>query len=190
MKDKNLIIFDFDFTIAKTIECIAVRSPRGSHRISNKLYRKVHPTEIQQFGISDDEIIDENSYQEFYYLNQEKSKIIKPIIPYIEYYSKNTYYILTARPQELEKEIKTFLSSNNIDTKTLRYVGLKNSSHKHKIKWIDDKIKKESYDNIVLFEDNILFIEDAYAKYKKIECYYIKNLVDTTVIKYMNKKRD
>lgn len=187
MNDNNLIIFDFDFTIAKTIERIAVRSPRGSSKINNKLYKKIHPTEIQQFGIGNDEIIDENSYQEFYSLNQEKSKIIKPIIPYLEYYSKNNYYILTARPQELEKDIRIFLNNNKINDKYLTYVGLKNSSHEHKIKWIDHKIKKEIYDNIVLFEDNILFIEAAYEKYKQIECYYVQNLKDTTVIKYMNK---
>ena len=188
MKDKNLIIFDFDFTIAKTIERISVRSPRGNYQIRDKLYKKIHPSEIQQFGIGDDELIDENSYQEFYYLNKEKSKIIKPIIPYIEYYNKDTYYILTARPQELEGEIRVFLNNNNINTQFLTYVGLKNSSYKNKIKWIDSQMQKKDYKNIILFEDNILFIKAAYAKYKQIECYYIQHLRDTIVIKYMNKE--
>lgn len=188
MIDKTLIIFDFDFTIAKTVECVSVRSPRGNHKINNKTYRRIHPTELQQFGIADDEIFDENSYHEFYSLNMDKTKIIQPILPYIKYYSNYEYYILTARPQDLETKIKTLLQNNNINTDTLGFKGLKNSSYEKKINWIDYKIKKENYKKIILFEDNILMIEEAYKKYNNIESYYIKNLTDKTTITYKFRK--
>lgn len=190
--NKQLIVFDFDFTIAKTIEHILVESPRGSFNKDGKFYERVHPTELQQRGICDDEKIDEqNSFTEFYGLNLEKSKIINPILIYLKYYSDNQkVFILTARPQSLENDILKLLKQNKVNTDNVSYNGLANSSFLEKIKWIKNKISNQ-YDTIILFEDNKklidYLIEEREIKQKK-ELYYINNLVDKTVITYHETK--
>ena len=74
---RTLIVFDFDYTLAKTIENIWVWSPRGTRSYNNKLYNPIHPIEIQKTKIADDEIINNESFLEFHDINLDKLKIIK-----------------------------------------------------------------------------------------------------------------
>lgn len=183
-----LIIFDFDFTIAKTIEHIWIRSPRGNFRYNNQIYIKVHPTELQQQGIGNDELIDHNSFIEFYSLDQEKTKIIEPIVPYIKYFSSiQDLYILTARPQSVESQIFSFLQKHNIDTEKINFIGLANSCFKQKIKWIKNQISLHQYKKLIIFEDNKKLI-DYILNHKcidiKYNLYYINNFYDKTIITY------
>lgn len=159
--NKELIIFDFDFTIAKTEEHIWVWSPRGVLRHNNnKLYHRLHPTELQQSGVADDEIIDDISFTEFYNLNIDKAQIINPIFPYIKYYtSVSEIYILTARPPAVKKDVLNFLLKNSIDINKINFIGLKNSCFHKKIEWIKNKIRNSDYTKIILFEDNKKLID-------------------------------
>jgi len=188
----EFVVFDFDFTIAKTIEHILVASPRGSFIMDDESYERIHPTELQQRGIADDEKIDEQkSFIEFYKLNLEKCKIIKPILIYLKYYSDNQkVFILTARPQSLENDILKLLKENKINIENISYNGLANSSFLEKTKWIKDNISNQ-YDTIVLFEDNKKLI-DHLIKENDIkqskELYYINNLTEKTIITYHETK--
>jgi hypothetical protein len=186
MYNKKLIIFDFDFTIAKTIEHIWVWSPRGNLISNNKTYRKAHPTELQQHGISDDENIDDNSFTEFYDLNINKTELIKPIIPYLKFYSQEEIFILTARPQIVEDTILTFLQNNQINTKYIQLIGLTSSCMSKKITWIDQTIKKFNYNQLILFEDNKKLIDHYLIKCNYImkHLYYIQNYPQKTVITF------
>lgn len=182
----DLIIFDFDFTLAKTVEHIWIESPRGSLVQDGKSYIRLHPTELQQLGISDDECLNENSFKEFYSLNTDKIQIIKPIMNYLKYYSHiGKVFILTARPHSLSKDVLNFLQTHNINTKNLEYKGLTNSSFMAKINWIKERISKHKYNKIILFEDNKKII-DYLLLNKEItlgkEIYYISNFSDKTII--------
>lgn len=166
----ELVVFDFDFTIAATYENILVFSPRGEKIFKNKTYRSVHPLEIQKFGIYDDETITEDSFVEFYSLDSNRSKIIKPILPYLYHYSNKELHILTARPQSIENKVIKFLSQY-IETSNINFNGLTNSSWKKKQEWILNKMKK--HDKLVLFEDNKKLIDDLRKFDFKKDLYHI-----------------
>jgi hypothetical protein len=185
---KTLVVFDFDFTIAKTIEEIFVWSPRGD-LITNdrRSYKKIHPTQLQQEGIADDESITEESFCEFYSLDQKHTKIIPAIFPYIKYHTNaQEIFILTARPQEAENEILSFLEINGIDKQKINFVGLRHSSFLKKIEWIESKINKNFYQKLIIFEDNKNLIDYLLnpnnIKDIEKELYYINNFYDKTVI--------
>jgi len=187
----DLIIFDFDFTLAKTVEHIWIESPRGSLFQDGKLYIRLHPTEFQQLGISDDECLNENSFKEFYSLNTEKIQIIKPVINYLKYYTDmGKVFILTARPHSLLKDVLKFLQTHNVKTKNVEYKGLTNSSFMEKINWIKERIANHKYKNIILFEDNKNIV-DYLLLNKEItlgkEIYYISNFSDKTIISYYDR---
>lgn len=183
----NLIIFDFDFTIAKTSEHILVVSPRGEHIYKNKKYRRLHPSEIQQLGIHDDESLDDYSYNEFYLTDPNKTIIIKPVLLYLKYFTlDHKVFILTARPNEAKISILNFLDQNNISIKNIEYVGLKNSSPSKKLDWIKEHINDKQYNELTLFEDNKVFI-DMLLKIElnlKKTLFYIQNHINKTIINY------
>lgn len=187
----NLVIFDFDFTIARTTEHIHVWSPRGNLLKDGKTYMRVHPAELQQAGIGDDEKIDDNSFIEFYTLNINKCKIIKPVMNYLKYYSdKQNVFILTARPQSVGKKVLSFLKQCEININNIDYNGLANSDTDAKIAWIKNKIQKYKYSNLILFEDNKKIIQNLFdASEIKIqkELYHINNLTNKIIINYYEK---
>lgn len=178
----NFVVFDFDFTIAATYENILVLSPRGEKLINNRRYRSVHPVEIQRLGICDDEEITEDSFAEFYSIDTNKAKIIKPIIPYLSYYSKYKIHILTARPQCIEKDVIKFLSQY-ISTKNVSLTGLANSSYKKKKSWILNNLN--NYDKLVLFEDNKFLIDELSKISQKKELYYVNYNNHSTIITFV-----
>lgn len=185
---KTIIVFDFDFTIAKTIEHIWVWSPRGNLLHEDKTYRKVHPTQLQQQDIGTDEHVNEDSFKEFYSLNIEKTKIIEPIFTYLKYYTSiQNVYILTARPQSVQTEIFSFLEKHNIDTNKIVFIGMCNSSFHKKIEWLKDEIQTNNYKKIIIFEDNkklIDYIINSRCIDIEYGLYYISNFYDRTVITY------
>lgn len=182
----ELIVFDFDYTIAKTIEHIWVWSPRGNFIHDNRTYRKIHPTQLQQSGISDDEYIDDYSFQEFYSLNIEKTKIIQPILLYLIYYSNQyTTYILTARPHAAKDHIMSFLQNYGINIDNIKFIGLANSFVEKKIEWINKQILNKNIKKLILFEDNIKLIEHMLKKCMiNKSLYYINNYSNKTIITY------
>lgn len=192
MKDQ-LVIFDFDYTIAKTVEHIWVWSPRGSFIHNNKSYHRIHPTELQQAGIADDEKIDDESFKEFYDLNIAKTQIINPIFPYIKYYTiTNEIYILTSRPQSVKDNVFIFLAQNNINTNKINFVGLQHSSFHKKIEWIENQSVNNNYKKIILFEDNkklIDYLLNNNINNISFDLYYINTNYHNIIITYHEKTK-
>lgn len=184
----ELVIFDFDFTIAKTIEQIWVWSPRGNEEYNSRTYNRIRPTELQQLGLGDDETIDDDSFTEFYDIDTEKAKPISCIVPYLKYYTiAGTVYILSARPQIVQDKVILFLEKQNINTKNINFIGLKHSSPDKKIEYINTLILKQKINKIILFEDNKNIIDIAINTYKQnfnINIYYIQNHTDKTIITF------
>ena len=181
MKNKELVIFDFDYTLAKTTELIRVWSPRGTRQSQNKKYIPIHPSMLSTTKLGDDEKIDDDSFTEFYSLNVEESKPIDITIFLLDYYllknNKYDVYIITARPEAAKNNIIKFLSKNCSNLTNLNYIGLANSNPQAKINCIKDILQKKVYDCISIYEDNKYIIENISAKINtKIKKYYIQSL--------------
>ena len=189
---KSFVVFDFDFTLVKTIEKIWVWSPRGDLKFKNKKYFAVHPRDIT--NIASDETIDDNSFKEFFDINIPKSQIIKPTLQHLLYYTeicKENITILTARPQSCENKIIEILRNNGLTT-DINVVGLQNSNPYSKIDYINQKIDQYQYDMVIVYEDNLGVIDLIKEKVqaKHIEINFVKNLHNLTKIEYMNYKKN
>jgi len=184
-----MIIFDFDFTLAKTIENIWVWSPRGNLEHNGKKYISVHPYFIQKNGICDDEEINEESFIEFSDINLEKTKIIWPVFEYFKLYNllNKEITILSARPQCVEEKVFLLLSKNKIDTSKVKFVGLKNSLAEEKIKFILNKIKENKDFEITIFEDNdnvLRLAKKCLPNFIDLKFMHIKNFLNKTEMSF------
>lgn len=185
----TLVVFDFDYTLAKTTENIWIWSPRGTRTHNNKSYFLAHPTEIQKITIADDEYLDNESFFEFYDINLDRTKIIYPIFLYLELFTKDPKYqilILSARPQSVENKIYKLLHANNIKKDIVTFKGLENSNPNEKIIYIEEYVKDQHIDNIILFEDNQNVISLAKEKlnYKKLRLFLVSLINNEINIKY------
>lgn len=170
----TLVVFDFDYTLAKTSENIWVWSPRGTRSYNNNLYNPIHPTEIQKTKIADDELINDESFLEFHDINLEKAKIIYPIFLYLTLFSQNSKYkilILSARPQCVENKIYQLLEYNDIDKTSIEFKGLKNSDPKEKIIYLNNYILNNNINKIIIFEDNNKVLMEAKNNLNNIKVY-------------------
>ena len=184
MINKKLAIFDFDYTLAKTSECLWLWSPRGSRSYDNKKYTPIHPSSFSKINLADDEYLDDSSFKEFYKLDLDNCKGIGLTLTLLDYYSTkiDNYdsYILTARPPEAETDVRLFLKANNINENKINYVGLKNSDPILKIKYIKNLLSQKKYEEILIYEDNLYVIKniDSLIKEYKIKKYYIQSNID------------
>ena len=181
MADKELIVFDFDYTLAKTIESIWVWSPRGTRLYKDKPYIPVHPSMLSKHKIGDDEKIDDDSFKEFYSLDIIKTKPITLTINLLKYYLTNCHkckvYIVSARPQSVEKDVISFLNLYDVNTTNLNYIGLTNSDPEAKIDCIKNIVNKDIYNSISIYEDNKYVINNINKKIKQtVMTYFIELL--------------
>lgn len=184
-----LTVFDFDYTLAKTIENIWVWSPRGTRSYNNKLYNPIHPTEIQKTNIADDEIINNESFLEFHDINLDKLKIIYPIFLYLKLFTLDTKYkilILSARPQSIENKINQLLINNNIEHTRVQFKGLENSEANEKIIYLTNYLQDKNITELILFEDNQNVLSIAKEKFNYIQSrYFFISLISNEInIKY------
>lgn len=192
MNHKQLVVFDFDYTLAKTAECIWVWSPRGTREYQGKKYIPVHPSLLSKVKLGDDESISDDSFKEFYSLNINKAKPIIPTINLLKYYLSDCYeykvYIVTARPQSVEKDIISFLKTCDVNTTNINYTGLTNSDPRKKIEYIKDVVSNNTYKKISVFEDNRYVIENIDKSVKQsIDVYHIESTGDILNINYYAK---
>jgi hypothetical protein len=183
------IIFDFDFTIAKTVENIWVWSPRGCNVHDGKRYYPMHPQELSNSGIGDDETIDDDSFKEFYSINTSRAKSIIPVIKDIIYYTEIKNYeviILTARPQRVEDEVFYILKNNNVNTNKINFVGLTNSKAQAKIDYIINNILTNKTDDIIIYEDSSSVIDLAIKNFPNLKYVQVSNTGRSSVLNYNN----
>ena len=184
-----MIIFDFDFTIAKTVENIWVWSPRGCNMHSGKRYYPMHPQELSNHGIGDDETIDDDSFKEFYSININKTKAIKPIIKDIIYYTEiedRKITILTARPQCVENEVLDILKNNGVNIDKVDFVGLTNSKAQAKIDYIINNVLTNKTDDIIIYEDSSSVIDLAVKNFPNLKYVQVSSIGKETVLNYNN----
>jgi len=63
-------------------------------------------------------------------------------------------FILTARPQAVEKHVHRYLKDIGI-TQRIPVVGLQSNNPKDKADWIEDKIDNEGYDDVYFADDSL-----------------------------------
>lgn len=158
----NLVVFDFDFTIAKTSEKIWVWSPRGTREHNGEKYIPVHPTEFHKRQLADDEQVTEESFKEFYDIDINKAKPILPIIRYIRYHTELTddkVIILTARPQCVKDKVMGLLNDHNVITTDIDFIGLAQSSAEAKLSFLEIYVKQNNIKSLLVYEDSVSVIK-------------------------------
>ena len=152
---KNLVMFDFDDTLAKTEECTLVRDKK-TDRIVNHLHG--------QSDFDNYELNEKKHYFDFEEFKQ-VSDFAEPIIPTINLMKKflndpdTKVIILTARQQEASPEIGKFLDKHGINSKKVAVFGSNGS--RNKLDYLSKLIKRFNIkESVLVFEDNLLNISD------------------------------
>lgn len=152
---KNLVMFDFDDTLAKTEECTVVRDKK-TDRIVNHLHGQ---TDFDNYELDDSKHYFD--FEEF----KKVSEFAEPILPTINLMKSciqepsTKVIILTARQKESAPEIKKFLDKHGIDSKKVAVFGSNGS--RNKLNYLSRLIKRFGIkESVLVFEDNLLNISD------------------------------
>ena len=133
-ESKKLRVFDFDDTLVFTNSFIYVKSIDGKEK-------KLTPGE---YALYDEKPGDEYDFRDFYSVQepQELKKVTKVLKRVIQKNNGDGVFILTARPQSVEKHVHKYLKD----------IGINPSA---KADWIEDKIDKDGYDDVYFADDSI-----------------------------------
>lgn len=145
-ESKKLRVFDFDDTLVFTNSFIYVKTIDGKEK-------KLTPGE---FAVYKEKPGEEYDFRDFYSVQEPKelkriTKVLKRII------SKNKgegVFILTARPQAVDKHVQRYLKDIGINQR-IPVIGLQSNNPKDKSKWVEDKIDNEGYDDVYFADDSI-----------------------------------
>jgi len=139
-ESKKLRVFDMDDTLVTTDSFIYVTHKNGKRS-------KLTPGQYAVYAPKSGDIFD---YSDFQKLNN--PKIIKAYFEVLRRTAaKNeTVYILTAR--SAYKPIKKFIDDTGI--RNVYVVALGDSNPEKKADWIEDKIKKDGYDDVYFIDDS------------------------------------
>lgn len=145
-ESKKLRVFDFDDTLVFTNSFIYVKSIDGKEK-------KLTPGE---FAVYKEKPGEEYDFRDFYSVQEPKelkriTKVLKRII------NKNKgqgVFILTARPQAVDKHVQRYLKDIGINQR-IPVTGLQNNDPKAKADWIEDKIDNDGYDDVYFADDSI-----------------------------------
>ena len=145
-ESKKLRVFDFDDTLVFTNSFIYVKNIYGKEK-------KLTPGE---FAVYSEKPGEEYDFRDFYSVQEPKelkriTKVLKRII------SKNKgegVFILTARPQAVDKHVQRYLKDIGINQK-IPVIGLQSNNPKDKADWIEDKIDNGGYDDVYFADDSI-----------------------------------
>ena len=149
-ESKKLRVFDFDETLVLTKSYIYVKQPNGKEK-------KLTPT---QFAVYTEKPGEEYDFRDFYSVQepQELKRITKVLKRIIQKNSGDGVFILTARPQAVDKHVAKYLKDIGINQK-IPVTGLQNNNPKAKADWIEDKIDNEGYDDVYFADDSIKNVE-------------------------------
>ena len=146
VESKKLRVFDFDDTLVFTKSFIYVKDKSGKET-------KLTPGE---YAVYQEKPGEEYDFRDFYSVQepQELRKITKVLKRIIQKNNGDGVFILTARPQAVDKHVQQYLKDIGINQR-IPVTGLQNNDPKAKAKWIEDKIDKEGYDDVYFADDSI-----------------------------------
>jgi hypothetical protein len=145
-ESKKLRVFDFDDTLVFTNSFIYVKSIDGKEK-------KLTPGE---YALYNEKPGEEYDFRDFYSVQepQELKRITKVLKRIINKNKGEGVFILTARPQAVDKHVQRYLKDIGINQK-IPVTGLQNNNPKAKADWIEDKIDNEGYDDVYFADDSI-----------------------------------
>jgi hypothetical protein len=146
VESKKLRVFDFDDTLVFTKSFIYVKTKDGKEK-------KLTPGE---YAIYQEKPGEEYDFRDFYSVQepQELRRITKVLKRIIQKNGGDGVFILTARPQAVDKHVQQYLKDIGINQR-IPVTGLQNNDPKAKAKWIEDKIDNEGYDDVYFADDSI-----------------------------------
>ena len=145
-ESKKLRVFDFDDTLVFTNSYIYVKTIDGREK-------KLTPGE---YALYDEKPGEEYDFRDFYSVQepQELKKITKVLKRIINKNKGEGVFILTARPQAVDKHVQKYLKDIGINQR-IPVTGLQNNDPKAKANWIEDKIDNEGYDDVYFADDSV-----------------------------------
>jgi hypothetical protein len=145
-ESKKLRVFDFDDTLVFTNSYIYVKTIDGKEK-------KLTPGE---YALYNEKPGEEYDFRDFYSVQepQELKKITKVLKRIINKNKGEGVFILTARPQSVDKHVQRYLKDIGINQR-IPVTGLQNNNPKAKADWIEDKIDKDGYDDVYFADDSI-----------------------------------
>ena len=146
LESKKLRVFDFDETLVFTKSFIYVKQPNGKEL-------KLTPGE---YAVYQEKPGEEYDFRDFYSVQepQELKRITKVLKRIIYKSGGDGVFILTARPQAVDKHVQKYLKDIGINQK-IPVTGLQNNDPNAKADWIEDKIDNEGYDDVYFADDSI-----------------------------------
>ena len=152
VESKKLRVFGFDETLAFTKSHIYVKSPNGKER-------KLTPG---QYAVYKEKPGEEYDFRDFYSVQEptELKRITKVLKRIIGKNGGDGVFILTARPQAVDKHVQQYLKDIGINQK-IPVVGLQSNNPKDKADWLEKKIDDEGYDDVYFADDSIKNVNAA-----------------------------
>lgn len=152
VESKKLRVFDFDDTLVFTNSFIYVKKPNGKEI-------KLTPGE---YAVYKEKPGEEYDYRDFYSVQEPKElkKMTKVFRRIIQKSNGDGVFILTARPQAVEKHVQKYLKDIGINRR-IPVIGLQSNNPKDKADWIEDKIDNEGYDDIYFADDSLKNVNAA-----------------------------
>ena len=145
-ESKKLRVFDFDDTLVFTNSYIYVKTIDGKEK-------KLTPGE---YALYNEKPGEEYDFRDFYSVQepQELKKVTKVLKRIISKNKGDGVFILTARPQAVDKHVQKYLKDIGINQR-IPVTGLQNNDPRAKANWIQDKIDNEGYDDVYFADDSI-----------------------------------
>ena len=145
-ESKKLRVFDFDDTLVFTNSYIYVKTIDGKEK-------KLTPGE---YALYNEKPGEEYDFRDFYSVQepQELKKVTKVLKRIISKNKGDGVFILTARPQAVDKHVQKYLKDIGINQR-IPVTGLQNNDPRAKANWIEDKIDNEGYDDVYFADDSI-----------------------------------
>lgn len=146
IESKKLRVFDMDDTLVMTNSFIYVTDKSGKEK-------KLTPGEYAVYNEKPGETYD---FRDFHSLQepQEIKKMTNVLKRIVGKSGGKGVFILTARPQSIDRHIQKYLKDIGINYK-IPVTGLQNNDPKAKAKWIEDKIDNEGYDDVYFADDSL-----------------------------------
>lgn len=146
IESKKLRVFDFDDTLIITKSFIYIKTKDGKEK-------KLTPGE---YAVYQEKPGEEYDFRDFYSIKepQELKRITKVFKRIIQKNSGDGVFILTARPQNVDKHIQQYLKDIGINQR-IPVVGLQSNNPKDKANWLEKKIDNEGYDDVYFADDSI-----------------------------------
>jgi len=138
-ESKKLRVFDFDDTLVFTNSYIYVKSIDGREK-------KLTPGE---YALYDEKPGDEYDFRDFYSVQEPKElkKVTKVLKRVIQKNNGDGVYILTARPQSVDKHVQRYLKDIGIKQR-IPVTGLQNNNPKAKADYDDVYFADDSIKNV------------------------------------------